>query len=238
MQWLSYLCRVAVAFLAIVLVMGCATGPGGRIDNIPMYGQPGIPRPDILKRADDDFIRKASEGLGSRENASKTWAIEGDRFMSEGNLDFAMRRYNQAWLLNSNNFQPYWGFGRVLLELGKLDEALEHFETANKLIDDPYQKVALLADTATAYSTKGNRTTVDNPKERAKYFNMANQFYEGSVRLDATYPNAWRSWARSLYFEGRYAEAWDKVKKAKSLKAPAFPPSFIKALDEKMPEPK
>jgi tetratricopeptide (TPR) repeat protein len=238
MKLFRWLKRLAVVSLASALITGCATAPGDRIDNIPMYGQPGIPRPEILKLADSAFIKTASEGLGGRENASKAWAAQGDRFMGDGNLDFAMRRYNQSWLLNPNNFQPYWGFGRVLLELGKLDEALGHFETANKLVDDPYQKVALLADTATAYSTKGSRTALDNLNERAKYFALANQFYEESVRLDANYPNSWRSWARSLYFEGRYAEAWDKVKKARGLNASVFPPAFIRALEEKLPEPK
>lgn len=238
MKRFLWLIRLSVGSLACGVIAGCATVPGDRIDNIPMYGQPSIPRPEILKLADDAFIVSASAGLGSRENASKAWAAQGDRFMGEGNFDFAMRRYNQSWLLNPNNFQPYWGFGRVLLEFGKLDEALEHFETANKLVDDPFQKVALLADTATAYSTKGSRTSVDNTNERSKYFALANQHYEESVRLDASYPNSWRSWARSLYFEGRYAEAWDRVKKAKALNAPAFPPAFIRALEEKFPEPK
>ncbi len=227
---------ICAAALAATALPGCATPTGTRIDNVPMYGQPKIERPEALKRADEEFIKQASDGLGGREKASVAWSMQGDKFMNEGNLDYAMRRYNQSWLLNPNSFRPYWGFGRVLIEQGKLDESLKYLEKANQLVDDNYQKVALLADTASAYSVKANGT--DNVNEKAKYFSLANQRYEESTKLDPNYPNSWRSWARSLYFEGRYAEAWEKVKKARSLGASEFPPQFIKALEEKMAQPK
>ena len=223
--------------MGALFLSGCVTTGGTRIDNVPMYGLPAIERPEALKRADTEFIKQASEGLGGREKASVAWWMQGDKFMAEGNLDNAMRRYNQSWLLNPNSFRAYWGFGRVLLEQNQLDESLKHLEKAVQLVDDEYQKVALLADAATAYSVKANLTITGNPKEGARYFLLANQHYEESTKLDPKYPNAWRSWARSLYFEGRFAEAWQKVKTARSLGASEFPPQFIKALEEKMPQP-
>lgn len=97
-------------FVHFISLSGCATGSSEqRIDNIAMYGQPEIARPDFLKKADEDFIKQATSGFGSREAASKAWFAEAEKFMSQRNLDFAMRRYNQSWLLNPNNYQPYWG---------------------------------------------------------------------------------------------------------------------------------
>jgi len=120
---------------------------GQRIDNIPMYGQPEIARPDSLKKADEDFIAKASAGFdGNRRAASDAWIAEGDRYMRERNLDYAMRRYNQAWLLNPDGYKPYWGFARVTLEQQKFDEAFRYFEKARQLIDDKYQEAALVSD--------------------------------------------------------------------------------------------
>lgn len=227
---------VVSVFVAVGFLSGCATTSGTRIDNVPMYGQPAVERPEILKTADENFIKQASEGLGGRERASVAWWMEGDKFMREGNLDYAMRRYNQSWLLNPNSFRPYWGFGRVLLEQGQLDESIKHFERANQLVDDEYQKVALLTDTASAFSVKANASP-SGSNEHAKYFSLANRYFEEGTKLDPTYPNSWRSWARSLYFEGRFAEAWQKVNIARS-RGVQFPPQFIKALDERMPEPK
>ena len=149
----------------------------------------------------------------------------------------AMKRYNQSWLLNPKNYQPYWGFGRVMAQQEKPDEAIRYLEKSLQLIDDPYQKVALLTDAAMAYSEKAFFTPVENTKERAQLFAMANHYFEESAHMDAGYPNVWHGWARSLYLEGKYADAWDKVKKAKALKAD-FPLKFIKSLEEKLPEPK
>jgi len=89
--------------LELIVLSGCVSGGGTRIDNFPMYGQPGIERPEFLKKADAEFIEKAVSGIGSREDASEVWWHEADRYMNEGNLDYAMRRYNQSWLLNPNN---------------------------------------------------------------------------------------------------------------------------------------
>lgn len=231
----SHFC-IAAVFAAVSFLSGCVTTGGTRIDNVPMYGQPAIERPEALKLADEAFIKTASEGIGGREKASVAWWMEGDKYMREGNLDYAMRRYNQSWLLNPNSFHPYWGFGRVLLEQGQLDESIKHLEKAVQLVDDEYQKVALLTDTASVYSVKANSSPAGS-SERTKYFSLANRYLEESTKLDPTYPNSWRTWARSRYFEGRFAEAWQMVNAARSRGA-QFPPQFIKALEEKMPEPK
>jgi tetratricopeptide (TPR) repeat protein len=227
---------IAAVFAAVCFLSGCVTTGGTRIDNVPMYGQPAIERPEVLKIADEAFIKMASEGIGGREKASVAWWMEGDKYVREGNLDYAMRRYNQSWLLNQNSFRPYWGFGRVLLEQGQLDEAIKHLEKAVQLVDDEYQKVALLTDTASVYSVKAN-SSLSGSNERAKYFSLANQFLEESTKFDPAYPNSWRTWARSLYFEGRFAEAWQKVSAARSRGA-QFPPQFIEVLEAKMSEPK
>ena len=214
-----------IALIALVIA-GCATAPTvPRIDNVPMYGQPATPRPESLRQADEDFIKKAAAGFGgSREDASKSWYAEGDRFLRELNVDYAMRRYNQSWLLNPNNYQPYWGFARVLTQTDRFSEAIQHFETAKKLCDDNYQKVALLSDTGVAYSFAGN-------------FQLANQQFRESTALDPKYANAWLRWSQSLYREGNYADAWSKLKEARSLGG-SIPEAFLRDLSQRMAEPK
>lgn len=213
--------------LSTLLVAGCVSTGSTRIDNIPMYGQPEIARPEVLQKADADFIAQASAGIGSREEASKVWWAQGERFMNSGNVDYAMRRYNQSWLLNPGNYQPYWGFARVLMEQDKIDQAIHFMEKAEALIDDDYQKAALLADLGTAYTRKG----LDTPG----YFDKANQKFEESTTLDPGYPESWRRWAFSLYEQKNYSAAWQKVEKAYSLGARPFPPSFLAALEAAAP---
>lgn len=217
-----------IALLSFLVLTGCMTSGGTktRVDNIPMYGQPEIVRPDALKQADQDFIAKVEKELGSREEASKRWWAQAERFMNQGNIDYAMRRYNQSWLLDPNNYQPYWGFARVMLEQGKLDQGLKYLEKAEELINDNFQKVALLSDMATAYTYKG--------KADKSYFLKANNKFKESIKIDPKYPDSWRRWAYSLYEQGNYSEALKKVEKAKSLNARPFSPDFISSLNTKL----
>ncbi len=214
--------NVLLLFVLLGTITGCVSSGGVRIDNIPMYGQPDIPRPAELQQADKNFIASVVEGLGSREEASKVWWAQGERFMNEGNFDYAMRRYNQSWLLNPENYQPYWGFARVSMEKGNLEEAIRFLEKAESLIDDDFQKAALLADLGTIYTEKGAQVP--------SFFERANKKFEESINLDASYPNSWRRWAFSLYEQKRYSEARVKVQRAQELGAKPFPESFLSAL--------
>jgi tetratricopeptide (TPR) repeat protein len=237
----KFFIRMRLICTAAILALwlgGCISTPAEqRIDNEPMYGQPTIPRPEFLKRADQDFITQATAGFATRAAASKAWAAQALEYLNKGNMDYAMRRYNQSWLLDPDNYQPYWGFGRVLLERNRVDDALEYFAKAKQLLQDTYQMPALLADTATAYSVKAYKTPVSQGEDRAHYFDLATQHFLQSTLADPSYANAYRSWARALYFEGRYTDAWEKVKKARTLGAAPFPQEFLNALKGKMPEP-
>jgi tetratricopeptide (TPR) repeat protein len=216
-----------------------AKEPSLRIDNLPMYGQPGMQRPERLKKADASFIRKAAAGFaGNRKAACVAWCEEGDAFFSKLDLDRAMRRYNQGWLLDPESYLPFWGFGRVLLQQDKFKEAIGHFENAVRLCDDPVQKPALLSDCGSAYSFWAQYTPSLSEGEKAMIFSKANACFEQSTTIDPNYGNAWKRWAMSLLREQNYPEAWAKLHRAKEIGITEFPPAFLQALEKAMPEPR
>lgn len=55
----------------------------------------------------------------ARENAAVTWVNRGFRVEQEGQLGMAMRRFNQAWLLNPKHPEVYAGFASVQHDQGK-----------------------------------------------------------------------------------------------------------------------
>jgi tetratricopeptide (TPR) repeat protein len=206
-------------------------------DGLPMYGQPRISRPEKLKQADESFIRDATFRYKTRQAASQAFAGQGWTAVRSGQLDEAMPRFNQAWLLNPKNYSAYWGFGAVLSRRGKLAEALEHLENARQLIDDPTQRVALLSDLGTLHSEYATRLPKERELERAQHFVLANSRFAESLENDPKFATGWREWAMSLYEQERYAEAWVKVKQAQDNGAEPFPPEFLKKLAAKFPEP-
>ncbi len=145
--------RLPRAHLLFVIVValglaGCSSPPGPpRIDNLPMYGAPEIPRPTQLKQADARFIANAAAGFGGdRRLASIAWTDQGDGFLASGNLDYAMRRYNEAWLLDDTNYEVYLGFSRVLARSEKPAQAIPFLEKAIALCSDAEQRPLLLAE--------------------------------------------------------------------------------------------
>jgi len=207
-------------------------------DTLPMFGQPKIVRSDDLKKSDEAFIRDSTLRFGSRQAGSNTLAAQGWVAARARQDDVAMRRFNQAWLLNPKNYSVFWGFGAVLSAKGKLSEAIESLETARELVDDPKQRVALLCDLGAVHSAYAARLPPDRQLERAQQFVLANNRFSESLENDPNFAQSWREWAISLYDQERYSEAWLRVKKARELHAEPFPPEFLQKLSTKMPEPK
>ncbi|MGH7853766.1 MAG: tetratricopeptide repeat protein [Candidatus Binatia bacterium] len=232
---------IAVVLYATVCLFLTVNGAGAQsdgADKLPMFGQPGIVRPENLKKADDEFIRNSTLRFGSRIAGSNALAAQGWTAIGARQSDVAMQRLNQAWLLNPKNYRVFWGFGALMSERGRLAEALEHLETARQLVDDPAQRVALLCDLGTVHSEYAARLPADRQLERAQHFVLANSRFTESLENDPKYAMSWREWAISLYEQERYSEAWVKVKQARENKAEPFPADFLKKLSAKMPEPK
>ena len=204
-------------------------------ETLPMYGQPGIVRPDDLKKADALFARQATTEYGSPGAASRVWVAHGWASLRNGKPEVALQQFNRGWLLNSKNYQVFWGFGAVLSEQRKLGEAIEQLEVANQLIDEPAQKVALLSDLGSVYSELAARLPEDKQLDRAQYFVKANQCFAESLEIDPKYAPSWKEWAVSLYRQERYSEAWIKAKRAIELKAEPFPSGFLDDLRKKNP---
>ena len=231
--------KVRIVFAVAFFAAACQTTDTVRIDNIPMYGQPEVERPAELKRADEDFIRDAMKGFSTRREASTAWWLKGERHMEDRNLDYAMRRFNQSWLLDPTNFGPYWGFGRVLLEQDKQAEAVKQFEAAVERLDNPKYEVALLVDAATAYAFNGERLMDQNSADRAAAnFAKANETYARAAKLQPDNGNIYRRWAIARYLEKDYAAAWSNVKRGRMLGEHQWPRGFLESLSASMPEPR
>jgi tetratricopeptide (TPR) repeat protein len=93
---------------------------------VPMYGN--LEKPYLLRMADKKFIHDIkSQGLsadsGSRKMASLGWS-----YLGRGDKETAMKRFNQCWLLDSTNYECYWGFGSIEYLLKGPDEAIKYYE--------------------------------------------------------------------------------------------------------------
>jgi uncharacterized protein (TIGR02145 family) len=140
-------------------------------DNLkPMYGE--IPQSEAYKKIDEDFIGSAVALSGSREKASESFIKKSWAYLYHDSIDLAMRRFNQAWLLNPDNPDSYFGFAAITEIRRGIPEAERYFkmgldkDTGKKRAEICYKRVA-------------------DCTEQLQYYNGTIDAYERIVAMDA-----------------------------------------------------
>ena len=229
--------------LISILLSACVTNPqsaeftayNSTINLMPMYGYPEIKKTESQKIADEKFIQTVVAESGSREKSAKEFAAWGWAEKQKGNVDNAMRRFNQSWLLDPN-YLSYWGFGSITLAKGKPAKAAVYFEKALELIDDDNEKPRLLVDAAKSYALQGSNVAETDPVKSESLYKKSNSLIEKALTADPKYGNAYHFGALIDYHQGNYKDAWKIVKKARASGNYEFDPKFIEALSSKMAE--
>ncbi len=126
----------------------------------------------------------------------------------------------------------------VFLNQDKTAEAIPYLKRALSLVDEDKQKVHLLGDLGLTYATDASiNRSAGNLARGSESFRSANNSFLEAVKLEPGYARTYRAWAWSLFEEGRYAEAWNKVKIGQKLKEGLIGVGFLYKLSRKMPEP-
>jgi tetratricopeptide (TPR) repeat protein len=228
---------ISTVVVAIV-VAACATpgsGPSGkRIDEVPMYG--GMDRsqfPDLLA-ADKKFIADVTAHYGSREKASVVWVEQGFVFYRQNNNAMAMRRFNQAWLLNPSNPEAYTGFASVLFDEEKYCDAVS-------MIDKGFS-VGRIQDgflTDAALILVGCAMQVPPPERKVTLLTRSDELFRQALASQAVSKDyTLTNWARAMYARNDYPAAWAKVAELRRTTGKDMPPEFLRELSAKMAEPK
>jgi len=94
----------------------------------PMYGLQEKTKEQ--KRADEQYIRMMTEGGRSREEAAEVAAKNAWNVFYGGDKAMAIRRFNQAWLLDPDNQLALWGFAVTSIDRGDWEAALAYYRMA------------------------------------------------------------------------------------------------------------
>ncbi len=124
---------------AILIVLALAFGAAfaeasaQEINLLPKYGL--LPKTEVQKEIDAKFLASIDEQYkGNRKKAAKDFSARGWQYLTEGNFPDAMRRFNQAWLLDPANGTALWGMAAIQSMEEKFDEALKLFAEAEALV--------------------------------------------------------------------------------------------------------
>jgi len=198
------------------------------LSTLPKYGS--VPKNEAQKLSDDNFIAGIDAYYkGDRKKAAEDISSRGWQLLKQGNYQDAMRRFNQAWILDKTNGNALWGMAVIQMGLRKFDDALTLFAEAENSIGS---NLDFSVDYARALGVLGaqakNEMLLNDALSR--FSNLYDKAPQHTLNL--------QNWAITLFYQGKYAEAWQKIKLAESTPRHAeLDPSFIAALQSKLPRP-
>ena len=204
------------------------------IDQVPMYGGMDRQAEPILRKADEDFIAGTSAAFGGRQQAAKAWVEQGFKFHRSDQVDMAMRRFNQAWLLDPKNPEVYWGFGSVLHDRG---QAFAAHEMMQRAYDLGWRGDGFLADFGRVATVRVVEKSNLPAAQRAAFIAEGEGYFQEAVKAGKNLGYVHSIWATAKYWSGDYAGAWQQMKQARTHGAPENG-KFVAMLAQKLPEPK
>lgn len=194
----------------------------------PKYGS--VSKNEAQKAADAKFLAGIDDYYkGNRLKAAKDVAARGWQLLRQGNTPDAMRRFNQAWLIDNTSGSALWGMGAIQSDAGKIAESLKLFAEAENTVGGD---IDFSVDYAKALGVAGAETKNDALIKDA--FARFERLYKRAPQHTLNLQN----WAITLFYVGNYAEAWKKIKLAEATPRHAeLDPNFLADLRRKMPQP-
>lgn len=217
-------------FLAGLIAASCGSQQTFARD-ISLEPKYGLAEKNAEQRAADaKFLEGIDENyLGNHKQASQDYAVRGWRLLRQERQADAMRRFNQAWLLDNYNGNALWGMAAIEAGNGHPAKSLELFAEAEKFIGNDIDFAVDYAKTLGMIGAESNNEALLNDAlSRFETLYAANP--EHTLNL--------QNWAITLYYVGNYAAAWNKIKLAETTpRRGSIDPNFVADLQSKMPRP-
>lgn len=173
------------------------------INELPMYG--GIHNPTVEEDVD---YSKAAADLG--------W-----KYYSEGDLDTAIKRFNQSWMFDRGNVDALWGFGVIMGRRADEERPEYHIRESIRFLEMAVSlqtnDANLLADLGYSYAGLGSLLSKQNDALNTDAFSKALAALERAKKIDPDLPTLHSNWSVLEFCRGNYAAAQIHLDRAKEL---------------------
>ncbi len=119
---------LVITLLSLIVVIpstaqhNCPEG----INLIPKYGSKKKCAEQL--QSDSDFITDCLKQFSDRKTAAHYFVRKGWEYFYKNDPETAMKRFNQAWLLDSLNAETFWGFGNLIGMKSSFEESIKLLE--------------------------------------------------------------------------------------------------------------
>jgi len=196
----------------------------------PEYGN--VEKTESQKTDDENFKKDIVEYYkGDTNIASKKMSDLGFTYLYEkGDFVTAMRRFNQAYMLNSKNADAYYGFGTIFFNLGAMGKAREQYDKGLEF-DPKHSKI--LTDYGTTYLGDYYESLENGKGNSNEFLTKANEYLEKSFEFDKKDSNTIYKLSIVKMYLGDCKQAKELLKKAKKMDNLNITESYEKELNEK-----
>lgn len=138
------------------------------------YGDYITNRGSERQKADDSFLKEIIGIDGSTKAAFKDAILQAWSYVVKKDVDTAMKRCNQAWLIDNTNFNVYWCYGSILdlkqdynQSVLYFDKAISMYSTSTEFYADDY--LPLYRDASQAFIHLSIKYLATDPINAKKY---------------------------------------------------------------------
>ena len=160
---------MAILLLSFSIKQDCPEG----INLLPMYGE--AKKCDQQIQSDSNFLADCDKQFINRRLAAEKFVEMAWGYFYKNEPETSMKRFNQAWLLDKENAQVYWGFGNLVGMKHELKQSISLFEKSIQLNPN---NPKVYESMATSYGQLFTET------KKTEYLNLIIQNLKSSIKLD------------------------------------------------------
>ncbi|SFQ75962.1 tetratricopeptide repeat protein [Hymenobacter arizonensis] len=192
----------------------------------PLFG--GLSPAQATQIIGEAQLKAITASFPSSAEASTFFTTKGYEYLSENQPDTAAYRFNLAWLLNPQNADAYRGLGIVASAQPTPDAAIDLLTKGLALSPS---NTLMMSDLGTSHLIRYGQT------KKKKDLTTGMSLLQRVTTLDPNNAIAWQQMGRGLYYQEKYAEAWEAVHKGQSLNVSSLDFDLISDLLAKQPDP-
>jgi tetratricopeptide (TPR) repeat protein len=189
-----------ILLLCIPLLVNAKDRP---INELPMYG--GKHNPTVEQN-------KAF----SASAAKLAW-----QYYYRGDLDTAIKRFNQAWMFDRDSVDALWGFGLIMGRRASEELPEYHLKESIRFLDMAFKKspanARIIVDLAMSQTLYASYLKSKNDANAQKEFLEAVRLFETAAEHDSKYPLLYANWSVLEFYMGNYHKARERLEQAKKL---------------------
>jgi len=190
--------------LIAMLCLPCLVSAKDRpINELPMYGGKHNPSVEQNKQFSESAAKLA-------------W-----QYYYRGDLDTAIKRFNQAWMFDRDSINALWGFGLIMGRRASEELPEHNLKESIRFLSMAAEKaprdVRILVDLAFSHTVFGQYLNENGKGGSSDEFLKAERLYEAAAKIDTKYPLLHSNWSVLEFNRGNYLKAQERLEQARKL---------------------